>query len=158
MGNVRTSAIGSTTFITHSIFVQALHQVSWRFIVFIILVASQRAPSADNISVDGAPLSRRPSVKRFRGRGDFGGYQDRGVVGFDRQGRWISRQRDRQIKGDWLPWTAFAFGKDDSDIYRRGIQLVEWKVRVQKQDTPCWGSRGIPHVPTRTSSENVCFA
>ena len=67
MGNVRTSAIGSTTFITHSIFVQALRQVSWRFIVFIILVASQRAPSADNISVDGAPLSRRPSVKGKRG-------------------------------------------------------------------------------------------
>ena len=67
MGDVRTSAIGSTTFITHSIFVQALRQVSWRFIVFITLLASQRAPSADKISDDGAPASRRPAVKGKRG-------------------------------------------------------------------------------------------
>jgi hypothetical protein len=67
MDNVRTPVIGSTTFITHSILAQALHQVSWTFIVFITLLASQRAPSADKISVDGAPLSRRPSVKGKRG-------------------------------------------------------------------------------------------
>ena len=50
MDNVRTPEIGLTTFITHSIFVQALRQVSWRFIVFITLLASRRAPSADEIS------------------------------------------------------------------------------------------------------------
>ena len=67
MGNVRTSAIGSKTFITHSILAQALNQVSWTFIVFITLLASQRAPSADEISV-GAPLStRRQSDKGKRG-------------------------------------------------------------------------------------------
>jgi hypothetical protein len=66
MDNVRTPVIGSTTFITHSILAQALRQVSWTFIVFITLLASQRAPSADEISV-GAPLStRRPSVKGKR--------------------------------------------------------------------------------------------
>jgi hypothetical protein len=53
-------------FMTHSIFVQALRQVSWRFIVFITLLASQRAPSADEISAissDGAPLSTRRHIR-----------------------------------------------------------------------------------------------
>ena len=69
MDNVRTSVIGLTPFITHSIFVWALRQVSWRFIVSIALLASQRALSADKtsaVSDDGAPLStRRLSVKGF---------------------------------------------------------------------------------------------
>ena len=69
MDDVRTPVIGLTPFITHSILVQALCQVSWRFIVFITSLASQRAPSADKISAvsdDGAPPStRRLSVKGF---------------------------------------------------------------------------------------------
>ena len=71
MDSIRTSVIGLTTFITHSIFVQALRQVSWRFIVFISLLASRRAPSADEISAasgDGEPLStERQSPKGKRG-------------------------------------------------------------------------------------------
>ena len=54
MDNVRTSAIELTPFITHSIFVQALPQVSWTFIVVITLLASRRAPLADEISAVGS--------------------------------------------------------------------------------------------------------
>ena len=71
MDNVRTSAIGLTTSITHSIFAQALRQDSWIFIVSITLLVSRRALSADEISAvsgDGAPPSTgRQSVKGKRG-------------------------------------------------------------------------------------------